>query len=116
MLQNRMSDFSVYRVNDTGGDAVLSIYLGNFPKSYPSPKDAIRSTSTIGGYKATLERWSGQGGRLSGSTLVELAHSSDWPQVASLLFIDLPKTEAGVAEAIVRSFRRDPSERTAVEH
>jgi len=106
---NPMPDFVLYKVNDPAGKQLLVIYLGCAPDTrFKPPANAVNSSVPIGGYAATSVRWSGKDKTLSGTSLLQLK-SNSWPCVAHMIFRDLSKGNAELAESIVRSFSADES-------
>ncbi|MFL6604741.1 MAG: hypothetical protein ACJ8R9_25870 [Steroidobacteraceae bacterium] len=105
-----MNDFVLYKVTDSKQRELLVIYLGNFPDTrIKAPKHSVRSSASIAGCPATSDRWTGKDETFNGMTLIQLINSGRWPTNAHMLFRDLSKDDAEVAEGIVRSFRRDPA-------
>jgi hypothetical protein len=106
---NPMPDFVLYKVNDPAGKQLLAIYLGCAPDTrFKPPANAVSSSTPIGGYAATSLRWSDKGEGHSGTSLLQLK-SNGWPCVAHMIFRDLSKGDAELAESIVRSFSADES-------
>jgi hypothetical protein len=109
LTQRSVADFVVYKVMDSAGKQLVLIYLGNFPDtSSKPPSNSVTSSTRIGGYKATLDRWTGKGGTVNGKTLIQLT-DGHWPKFAHILFKDLPRRDSEVAERVVRSFKSDPT-------
>jgi len=101
---NPMPDFVLYKVNDQAGKQLLAIYLGCAPDTrFKPPANAVSSSTPIGGYAATSVRWSDKGETLSGTSLLQLK-SNGWPCVAHMIFRELSKGDADLAESIVQSF------------
>ena len=107
---NPMPDFVLYKVNNPAGKQLLAIYLGCAPDTrFKPPANAVSSSTPIGGYAATSVRWSDKGQTLSGTSLLQLK-SNGWPCVAHMIFRELSKGDADLAESVVQSFHLDQTQ------
>ena len=103
-----VEDFSLYRLTDTQGKVLLTIYLGNAPQPVEDVgSEAIRTDVKIGRFTATSIKWTNETGLHNEDIRIRLLErKGGWPSMAHIAYRDLPKDDEVMVREVIRSFSR----------